>query len=242
MNAANSFPYRRRLNGWSVAALALAVLIGPVSVAKANLIVNGSFESAAAGLADGPGRQSYVVGTHDTAISGWTLVGAGDVYLHESPDIGNAIGSTFNFAQSGNKYLDLSGGIGGGTSGNHATVYQEFGTTPGTMYELSFYVGAAFSPLATINVQVDGAAPILNQTLTAAPPSTNIDWTQHSLLFEADSNTTRLSLKDLSSFDDNVSFVDNVSVSAVPEPSSLLMLGIGVVGLLMLRRKCLRRA
>jgi hypothetical protein len=232
MNPVKSYRTERSLRFTNVAAIALAVFLASANALEANLIVNGSFESAAAGLSDGAGRQSYVVGTHDTAISAWTLTGVGDVYLHESPDIGNAIGSNFNHAQSGTKYLDLSGGIGGGTSGNHATIYQEFLTTVGTTYELSFYIGAAFSPFATINVQVDGAAPILNQTLTAAPASTNINWTQHSFLFEADSNTSKLTFKDLSSFDDNVSFVDNVSVSAVPEPSSLVLLvGLGAAGL-----------
>lgn len=210
--------------------LAGVVVLTAAISAQADLITNGSFETTGPGGGGAQaGRFVYVAGTHDTQITGWVLDGTGDVYIHRSPDIGNAIGSNFNFAQAGDQYLDLSGGIGGGTSGLHASIYQDFATVVSQTYVLSFFIGAAFSPSATINVTLDGATSLLNQTLTAAAPGTNIVWTEEKFTFVANSTTTRLRFKDLSSNDDNVSFVDNVSVNAqaVPEPSSLLMLLFG---------------
>ncbi len=215
--------------------LILASLIMLTSEVKTqgSFLVNGSFESAGPGGGGaGSGRFVYVSGLHDTQIAGWVLAGSGDVYLHQSPDIGNAIGANFNSAQSGSNYLDLSGGIGGGTSGIHATIYQDFPTLVSQTYELSFFIGAAFSPSATINVQIDGMISLLNQTLTASVPSGNIQWMERRFTFIADSTTTRLSFRDVSGNDDNVSFVDNVAVNqlsavAAPAPGSMLIAAAG---------------
>src|SRR5262249_31362298 len=113
----------------------------------------------------------------------------------------------------------------------HATLYQDFATVPLQAYELSFFTGAAFAPSATINVRIDGATSLLDQTLAASAPATNIVWTDERFTFVANSTTTRLSFRDVSGSDDNVSFVDNVAVNlaagAVPDPSSALMALIG---------------
>ncbi|HVT27202.1 MAG TPA: DUF642 domain-containing protein [Lacipirellulaceae bacterium] len=216
--------------------LTLFVAVGSESQAS---IINGSFELPVVNdmTAAGSGRQTFGVGSTD--ITGWVISGVGDVYLHKSPQIGTAIGAEFNFAQAGNQYLDLSGGIGGGVSGLHATISQSVPTIIGESYLLEFYIGAARSPSASINVKLAGAASLLNQTLTASAPNTNIVWTKQSFPFIADSLTTTLSFVDTSTFDDNYSFVDNVSITrVVPEPSSLLYCGgLALCGAAIRRRK-----
>jgi hypothetical protein len=160
------------------------------------------------------------------------LSGSGDVYLHHTPDIGNTIGQNFNFAQQGTTYLDLSGGIGGGVSGQHAVISQAFATIPSQLYELSFYIGAANSPASSINVQLTGASSLINTTLQASAPSTNINWTLQTFQFMADSLTATLRFQDLSNFDDNYSFVDNVSVNLagdVPEPGTAMLCALLLV-------------
>ena len=160
------------------------------------------------------------------------LAGTGDVYIHRTPDVGFAHPFPLNFAQNGDQYLDLSGGIGGGSNGLHALIFQDFATTPLRVYDLSFFTAAAFTPYATNNVRIDGATAVLNQTLTASVPATDLVWTEQRFRFLADSTTTRLSFQDVSNRDDNVSFIDNVAINlapvAVPEPNSALVVFIGM--------------
>src|ERR1017187_7882239 len=91
-------------------ALTLLVAVGSILVPSAqaqNLIQNGSFEQPGFGAGSyDVGRQQYLAPS--TAITGWTVAGSGDVFLHKSPDIG-VLDSTFLNAENGSYYLDLSG-------------------------------------------------------------------------------------------------------------------------------------
>jgi Protein of unknown function (DUF642)/PEP-CTERM motif len=208
------------------------------SAANGQLILNGSFELPGLVGNVGPGRQQYSAPTID--LTGWTVSGMGDVFLHKSPDIGTDAGSPFNFAQDGNFYLDLSGSY---QNSAHAIVFQDFATNPFTTYELSFYIGASHqqAPAATINAQLIGTSTLLNTTLTPLASLTNINWSLQTFSFVADSTTTRLSFVDVSTNDDNTSFVDNISVAVVPEPSSLVLFAVGTLCFGAIRR-CRRRA
>jgi hypothetical protein len=199
-----------------------------------NLIQNGSFEQPGASGNQGPGREEYDAGS--TALTGWTLGGSGNVFLHKTPDMGNDTNQTYNYAEDGSFYLDLSG------SGSvHASIYQDFTTVPSATYQVSFYIGASNqqTPAATINLQLsEGANTLLNTTLTPLPPATNINWELETFQFVANATSTRLLFHDTSSADDNVSFVDNVVVTAVPEPSTWLLIALG--GLLVAILKAFR--
>ncbi len=209
--------------------IVIAVLCGLFLVPQleANLILNGSFEApglfGSSGF--GPGRQQY--SAPSVALTNWTVAGGGDVFLHKAPEIGIDVNPSFNSAQHGNFYLDLSGSY---KDSAHATIYQEFSTIPFAAYELSFFIGASNQTLPTtsINVQLDGATLLLNTTLTPLPPSTNIEWSLQTFSFVADSTTTRLSFKDISTLDDNTSFVDNVSVVPEPRVGILFLFGAAI--------------
>lgn len=65
-------------------------------------------------------------------------------------------------------------------------------------------------------------------------------WAQESIVFTlAEEEAGLLTFKGLTSyqFTDATSFIDNVSVSAVPEPTSLLLMAIGTLGLMAWRRR-----
>lgn len=65
-------------------------------------------------------------------------------------------------------------------------------------------------------------------------------WTQESLVFTLAQDTVgALTFTGLTSYHDTdaTSFIDNVSVSAVPEPTSLLMMAVATLGLLAWRRR-----
>jgi len=196
---------------------AILLISSVLGVGAQNLLQNGSFELPGFG-----GNQMFVA--YSTELTGWVVGGNGSVYVH------NGMGGIFAPAQDGSHYLDLSGdGV------PHGTLFQEFATIPGLQYDLNFYIGSSANSDPTINVQLIGVNSILNTTLTPLVPTGNINWTEESFLFTADSSITRLSFVDVSVTDDNSSYVDNVSVTVVPEPMALLP--IGLIALFFFRRR-----
>ncbi len=178
----------------------------------ANLLSNGSFE--APGFSN---AVSYITSTNNDIV-GWSASSPSsrNIAVHKTPDVGAALGAEYNFAQEGNYYVDLSGN---GT--NHPTLSQGFPTWQGFDYVLSFYYGAATnSPSAVINVQIYDERTNLNVTLTPmASTNGNILWTRYEFIWTAHANNTVLRFRDISTQDDNSSFIDNVSV--MPYPSQL---------------------
>ena len=84
-------------------------------------------------------------------------------------------------------------------------------------------------------MQLLGISTLFDTTLTPLAATGSINWLEESFAFTADSTTTRLSFVDTSGSDDNASFLDNVSVSEVLEPMTLLSLGL--IALLVWRRR-----
>jgi hypothetical protein len=210
-----------------LACVCAAVLPLALPVMGTNLLYNGGFE-----LGGFTNAISYVTSTNND-IPGWTVQGTAsrNVALHKSPEVGQALGPEFNYAQDGSNYLDLSGN---GT--NHPTVVQGFPTWQGFGYVLSFWLGAASqTPAATINVQIFDERTNLNVTLTPAPTANgNISWTRFEFNWIAHANNSLLRFRDLSNTDDNASFIDNVRVEPYPSqlpPFRVLSLRYGSQGL-----------
>ena len=191
-----------------------------------NLIQNGSFELPGTTGNAGNGRERISAGS--TELTGWIVSGMGDVFVLQTPFDG---GPVYNPAQDGRYYLDLSG-----DGPPHATIYQDFSTTPGSQYSLKFYIGsAATATLPTISVQLNDIGTLLSTTLTPLAATSSLNWLEESFSFIPDSATTRLSFVDTSGSDDNASFVDNVSVTVVPEP--IMMIPMGLIILAFRRRR-----
>ena len=215
----------------TLAALAVCTLTAS-ALTPTNLLSNGSFENTGTTATGGQGIYIYTAGT---ALPGWTISGPDDVHVLKTPDIGNSIGSNFNFAQDASFYLDLSG-----NGGAHPTVYQDFATSVAGSYKLTFYIGAPSTPGNIINVKLTGSTSLSDVTYTAAAAGANINWTLETVNFTANSTTTRVSFNDTTSSDDNAAAIDNVSVvSTVPEPATnaLMVIGFAVVAGQCVRRK-----
>lgn len=194
--------------------------------AQANLITNGSFELGTF-VDDGNGTDSFNAGP--TTITDWAAVGR-QVSWIRSP---NPWGLS---AEDGTQFLDLTGYQTGAPFGG---VTQTIPTIMGQTYSLSFFLGSYTQRWGGPPVSILASAGSTNQTFTVSTTSTASTWTPFSLVFTASSTTTPITLTGAAGVEyiglDNVA-VD--AVSAVPEPDSgtLIVLGLGLVGAMVLKR------
>lgn len=188
------------------------VLWLPVPAHAAAILTNGSFEL-------GP-----VIPTADinilggsTAITGWTVTGDRIDYLGPPWDVAD-----------GKRAIDLDGnnGIGG--------ITQTFTTTRGTAYMLSFDLSGnpqGGPTIKTVRVGMDGVMHDYTFN-TSGQTREHLRWQTHHFVTVAAAAATTLSFTSLSPSGNSYgALIDNVSVRAVPEPSTLLFLGISFVAL-----------
>ncbi len=227
-------------------ALLGAMMLGMSQVAKANLVLNGSFEDPIVP----PGFYTNFPGS-STAITPWTVVGVDSAVVSTTF---SQQGITFQ-AQHGNQWIDLAGATGNSqTSG----VRQSVATTMGQLYNLSFWVGSAsdvgfnnqgpfFFP-TTVDLSINGGARVSytnpNLTPNTAPPSNAINWLNFTTQFVASSSTTTITFFNGGASNNWTSSLDNVSMTAVPELSTMaswgLMGGIGAIFATRFNRKRLQ--
>jgi choice-of-anchor C domain-containing protein len=188
--------------------------------ANATPFVNGSFESGA-----DPGSFIALNGG-DSSIDGWTVgEGANSV---------DYIGSYWS-ASDGTRSIDLNGLVPGSIS-------QTFDVVSGQAYRVSFDLagnpagGPQFKTLdSTADLTLFSPAPfdVSNTNLT------NMGWINYSFLFTATSNSETLTFTSTTTGNSGNSTyptafgpaLDNVTIAAVPEPSTWAMMLLGFLGL-----------
>ena len=238
--------------------LSIALLfssVAAVPAAHANLILNGSFESPivpssslSCGIAFNTQCQGFyshnqinppVAGPFD--IGAWSVVGKGGAPgVAVVMQLGN--GYTENAlrfdAQDGAQSLDLTGEGNQGANG----IKQSIATVIGGHYFLSFYLGRE-DPLAPgYEIGPSALDLILNQDapvnfVATATVANDIAWTQFTYGFTATAAMTTIAFLNATGVGNNFAGVDNVDLEAIPEPASLALLGLGLSGLFLLRRR-----
>jgi len=185
-----------------------ALIVTPVQAT--NLIQNGSFETATVN----PGTDT-LLNAVSTVITGWTVSQGSIDYI-----------GTYWQASDGGRSLDLQGLASG-------TIEQTFNTTIGATYRVTFdLAGNPFggSAIKQMRVSAVGSSADFSFDITGKSPS-NMGWVSKSWDFTANSTTTTLEFIGLGNSDAGAA-LDNVSVIAVPEPSSMLgLLSLGVLGI-----------
>ncbi len=190
------------------AALAVGTVIssGGTASAAANLIKNGGFEKPVVPVG---GFQDFATGQ---SFTGWTVSGATGRVSVVSGTF-QSQGFTFN-AKAGAQWIDLTGDGSKTATG----VAQSLATTPGTSYQLTFWVGnvndpgGPFGVSSTVKVFVNGALK-LTAVNSLHPTNHEVAWKKFTLTIKATSGSTRISFINGDPSTDDANGLDAVQLS-----------------------------
>jgi choice-of-anchor C domain-containing protein len=196
-----------------------ALLVAGASPAAAAPFTNGSFELGSVN----PGGGWTTLASGSPAITGWEIYDGTIDY----------IGSYWQ-AADGSRSLDLNGNDGS------AGIRQTFDTLGGATYQVSFALAANLDGApATKSVEVTAGGVSQLFTFTIPPGGSHADmgWTYHSLLFTAATGSTTLSFRSDTAGAFYGPAIDDVRVTAVPEPATLSLVALGLAAGARARRR-----
>jgi choice-of-anchor C domain-containing protein len=198
------------------------LLVAGASPAAAAPFTNGSFELGSVN----PGGGWITLGSGNPAITGWEIFDGTIDYI-----------GTYWQAADGSRSLDLNGNDGS------AGIRQTFDTIGGGTYRVDFALaGSPDGAPATKTVQVTsgGISQLFAFTLSPGASHADMGWVYHSLLFTAAGDSTTLSFLSTTAGPYYGPVLDDVSVTAVPEPATLSLVALGLAAGARARRR-LRR-
>ena len=181
--------------------------IGMTSAVSATVLNNGSFETG--------------------DLTGWTSAGN----IKVSAVAGSARPSDGLYGLYWN-YGDLT---------PNGELSQPFAADIGTTYllEFDFAKGGEFSGAAALDVKIEGLSTLLDEVVSDSTGGSPGAFSSYDFSFTADSTGLVLSFADSTSgaargFD---GALDNISITAIPEPSSIVMIGLAGGCTVFIRRR-----
>ena len=191
----------------------LAVLLSPLA-ANADLIVNGGFEDP-----DIPTGSFAIFGI---GITGWYVTSGSGIEIQD-----NIAGSPFE----GDQLVELD-------SFSNSGMAQDVGTSSSALYELIFAFSARPNIPETSNgIDIFWDGSLLDSITASGLGLSDTSWTVFSYLVTATTDLSVLEFRATGTSDSLGGYLDGVSLVAVPEPGTLALLGIGLAGLGLTRRR-----
>lgn len=204
-----------------------------------NLVFNGSFEAAFVN----PNPNTYHAGFNGN-VPYWGGTGVSYILSPGQADDGPyfpVYGPFPNHSPDGGNFVEANGETNPGMTG---AIFQGInGLTVGQKYVVSFYQAAGQQVGFTGPTTERWLVSLGNETIassTISLPQGGVgNWEKQSLIFKATSVSEQLLF--LANGAPNgsppISFLDGVTIAAVPEPAAMALLGLGIAGFAIRRRR-----